>query len=146
MGADPEPRSLADKLDHLFQTVHPPGRGEYTYEEVASGMAEAGGPSISGSYVWQLRKGQRDNPTRRNIEALATFFRVPPAYFFDDELARAIDEELSLLTAMRDVGVRRVAFRSNGLPSEDLDVVGRMIDQLRRARGLDATPEEGGTS
>jgi len=76
-------RTLAEKIDRLFQTVHP-ADGEYTHEEVASAIREAGGPTISGSYLWQLRKGVRDNPTMRHLEALSEFFGVPPAYFFDE--------------------------------------------------------------
>jgi hypothetical protein len=58
----PARRTLAQKLDHLFATVHPP-KGEYTHEEVATGIRDRGGPTISATYVWQLRKGLRDNPT-----------------------------------------------------------------------------------
>jgi len=142
VSAKGEARTLAEKLDHLFRTVHPPGRGEYTYEEVASGMAGAGGPTISASYVWQLRKGQRDNPTRRNMEALCEFFGVPPGYFFDDALAERVDGQLRLLTAMRDAGVEKIMLRSAGLPSEDLDALSDMIEHLRAMRGLEEDDEE----
>lgn len=129
-------RTLADRLDYLFKTVRPTGRGEYTSEEVATELAKRGGPTISGTYVWQLRKGIRDNPTKKHIEALSDFFGVPPAYFFDDESTGRIDAELELLAAMRDNGVRDVALRSSGLSAESLAAITAIVEQARRFEGL----------
>src|ERR671927_1382388 len=100
-------RSLSEKLDRLFQTVRPRDGGEYSFEEVAEALRERGGPTISATYLWQLRKGIRDNPTKRHLEALADFFGVSPAYFFDDEASARIDAELLLLTMLRDTGARQ---------------------------------------
>jgi transcriptional regulator with XRE-family HTH domain len=133
-------RSLADKLDHLFKTVHPAARGEYTSEEVAAGCVERGGPTISATYIWQLRHGKKDNPTKKHIEALSGFFGVPAAYFFDDDNAARIDAELVLLTAMRDASVRHVALRAAGLSSETLRAIAAIVEQARRVEGL---PTEG---
>src|SRR5690348_11162592 len=94
--------SFAARLDHLFRTVHPQNRGEYSYREVAKAIEDAHGPTISASYLQQLRTGAKDNPTKRHIEALAGFFGVPAAYFFDDGAAARIDDELLLLAALRD--------------------------------------------
>lgn len=98
-------QTMAEKLDHLFRTVHPPGR-TYTHQEVADAIAARGGPTISGPYLWQLRKGLRDNPTKRHIEALSAFFGVPVSYFFDDTLAAEVDEHLEVSSAFRDATVR----------------------------------------
>ena len=138
------PRTLAEKVDHLFRTVRP-AKGEYSYEHVASAVREAGGPTISAAYVWMLRKGQRDNPTMKHLEALASFFGVPAAYFFDEEEAARIDAELSLLAAIRDASVRQVALRASGLSTESLDTIAEMIERVRRLEGLPDGPraEEG---
>ena len=65
---------LADRLDHLFRTVHPKDPGPYTPAEVAEAInVTAGERVISSTYVWQLRTGRRDNPTRN------TFPRWPPS-------------------------------------------------------------------
>ncbi|MGQ7350647.1 helix-turn-helix domain-containing protein [Quadrisphaera oryzae] len=130
-------RSLADKVDHLFRTVRS-SRGEYTYEQVASEIRDAGGPTISAAYVWMLRNGKRDNPTMKHLEALASFFGVPAAYFFDDEVSRAVNEQLSLVAAMRDAGVRKIAMRASGLSSESL---GTIVDMIERVRALEGLPE-----
>jgi transcriptional regulator with XRE-family HTH domain len=128
-------RTLAEKIDRLFQTVHP-ADGEYTHEEVASAIREAGGPTISGSYLWQLRKGVRDNPTMRHLEALSEFFGVPPAYFFDDDVTARIDAELSLLASLRDSSVRQVALRASGLSAESIEAIVEMIERVRKLEGL----------
>ena len=133
-------RTLAEKLDRLFSVVHPPDRGEHTHEEVAAALRERGGPTISGTYIWQLRKGHRDNPTKRHLEALADFFGVPPAYFFDDEAAERVDAELQLLAAMRDASVRGVALRAAGLSAQSLLMVRNVIEHARKLEGL-AEPE-----
>jgi transcriptional regulator with XRE-family HTH domain len=40
-------RSLAERLEHLFQIVHPRRRGPYSNAEVAEAIEKAGGPKIS---------------------------------------------------------------------------------------------------
>jgi hypothetical protein len=55
MAQKPRPtRTLAEKIDHLFTVVHP-AKGEYTHEQVATAIEDAGGPTISATYLWQLQ-------------------------------------------------------------------------------------------
>jgi transcriptional regulator with XRE-family HTH domain len=124
-------RTLAERLEHLFQTVHEAGRREYTNEEVSAAIARDQGERISASYLWYLRTGQRDNPTFRHLNALATFFGVPAAYFFDDAKSEQVEAELALLAAMRDAGVRDVALRAAGLSSESLGTIGDVIARVK---------------
>jgi transcriptional regulator with XRE-family HTH domain len=137
-----EDRSLAAKLDRLFRTVHPPGRGEYSLEEVAEGIRARGGASISGAYIWQLRTGKRVNPTMSTLESLAGFFGVPAAYFLDDEARERIDLQLDVLAAMRDSQVSRIALRSFGLSPESLQAIAGVVENARRLEGLPETGEE----
>jgi len=129
-------RTLAEKLDHLFRTVHARNRGELSYAEVAEGIRAHGGPSISASYLWELRTGRADNPTKRHLEALADYFGVNPSYFFDEEAAARIEEQLDLLAALRDVGVREIALRTSGLSPEGLAAIRGVIEHVRRVEGL----------
>jgi transcriptional regulator with XRE-family HTH domain len=128
--------SLADKLNHLFATVHPAGRGPYSNEEAAAAIRARGGPTISGTYIWMLRKGERDNPTLKHLEALAAYFGVPAAYFVDDDACAKIDAELDLLVMMRDLGVKRVALRAAGLSSRSLESIAEVIERVRELEGL----------
>jgi transcriptional regulator with XRE-family HTH domain len=141
----PSPRTLAEKIDHLFTVVHP-RQGEYTHEQVATAIEEAGGPTISATYLWQLRKGHRDNPTKRHLEALSSFFGVPPSYFFDEDAAAQVDAELELLAAMRDPQVRQLATRAAGLSPDTLKTLLGMVERARQLEGLadDDQPPRGG--
>jgi hypothetical protein len=88
-------------LNHLFNTAYPPGRGPHTSAELVAGLANQG-IQISAPYVSQLRSGVRTRPSWPTIEGIAKFFRVSPAYFTDDYYRQLVDEDLSLLAAMRD--------------------------------------------
>ena len=145
MAADEDRSSLAWKLNRLFQTIHPASRGEYSPEEVAKAITEAGEGSISPAYIYMLRKGQRDNPTKRHLELLAQFFGVTPAYFFDDEAAERIEQQLDLLAAFRDGEVRRLAARASGLSPKSLQGILRMVDAAREIEGLPADAPDGGS-
>ncbi|MET9414638.1 helix-turn-helix domain-containing protein [Streptomyces klenkii] len=137
--ADGHDTRLADKLNHLFTNVIPPGRGQYSTDEVARAITADGVP-ISASYIWLLRKGQRDNPTLRHLEGLARFFGVPPAYFFDDSVTSTVDAELNLLVALRDSRVHHVALRTAGLSPESLQSISEVIERVRVLEGLPRVP------
>ncbi|TWP51028.1 helix-turn-helix transcriptional regulator [Lentzea tibetensis] len=89
-------RSLADKLNQLF-ALHTSRSGqEYSNEQVAVAIADTG-VTISQSYIWQLRKAKKDNPTFKHLQALAGFFGVPVSYFFDDTVTDRVNEQLERL-------------------------------------------------
>lgn len=88
------PPTLADRLNHLFATVRPREGREYSNEHVAAAIGREGAVTISQSYIWALRKGSKDNPTMKHLEALARFFGVPVSYFFDDEVTGRVNEQL----------------------------------------------------
>ena len=127
--------TLAEKIDRLFTLVKGK-KGEYTHEQVAIAIRERGGPTISATYLWQLRKGQRDNPTMHHLEALAGFFGVSPLYFFDHEAAADIDAQLELLGSIRDASVKDLALRASGLSTESLTHIRGMVERVRELEGL----------
>jgi transcriptional regulator with XRE-family HTH domain len=135
-------RTLADKLNFLFQTVHEPGRREYSNDEVAKAISRDQGVGISASYLWYLRTGQRDNPTLKHLEALARFFGVPAAYFFDEATTEQVEAELALLAAMKDTRIRDLALRADGLSAESLDTIREMVSRVRELEGLPARDHE----
>jgi hypothetical protein len=91
--AHPEPTGTAS---------FPQGGPEHGYTAVASAIRRRGGPTVSHTYLWQLRRGLRDNPTKQHLEALADFFGVPPSYFFDDAAGPRPEADLELLAAFVD--------------------------------------------
>lgn len=129
-------RTFAERLDHLFNEVHPDNRGPYTYAEVADAIKEAGEGAITASGIQQLRTGKRSNPKMETIKALAAFFGVPAGYFFDDGIAERTEAEIKLVAAMRDQRIAQVALRSAGLSTASLKMVHTVIQQARHLEGL----------
>ena len=120
---------LAQRIDHLFKSVRPKGR-EYSYEEVARGCEALTPGTFSKTYVWQLRAGQRDNPTKRHLEALATFFGVPVAYFFDDDTADRVNSQLALAIAFRDANIRDIALRALEMDDTTRQSLWRIVSEI----------------
>jgi ESX-1-secreted protein regulator len=129
--------TFAARLNRLFDTVYPPGRGPHTSAEVIAAL-KTEGVTMSAPYLSQLRSGNRTNPSSATMAALANFFRIKAAYFTDDEYYEKLDRELSWLMTMRDENVRRIALRARDLsPEAQHDLVQR-VDELRRKEHLDA--------
>src|SRR5262245_63976770 len=104
--------SIAHKLDRLFRQIRPAGQAEFSYMAVAEAIRARQGISISHTYIWQLRTGRRANPTVQHLTALAFFFGVPVAYFLDDDVAKNVDDQLELLSTLRDARVTEIALRA----------------------------------
>jgi len=126
---------LTQRIDHLFDTVHPKGRKPYSFQEVADAILDAAGldpdgkAPISASYIWQLRTGVRANPTRRHIALLAAFFDVSPLYFFEGEYDLGVDE-MELARILRDPRVYALTRAAVGLSDTSLDTVTALAASL----------------
>ena len=131
--------SLAERLNYLFENIHPTGRGPYSNEEVASAIRQQGG-DISRAYLSYLRNGERSNPTLQHLQALGRFFGVAVAYFFDDDVAAEVDAQLHIAVALRDAGVRAIALRATGLSPKALQAVAVIIEEVRSLEGLPRDP------
>jgi transcriptional regulator with XRE-family HTH domain len=129
--------TFSARLNRLFDTVYPPGRGPHTSAEVIAAL-KSEGITMSAPYLSQLRSGNRTNPSSATMAALANFFRIKPAYFTDDDYYEKLDKELSWLLTMRDEGVRRIAIRASGLSAEAQQDLVHRVDELRRNEHLDA--------
>ena len=129
--------TFSARLNRLFDTVYPPGRGPHTSAEVIAAL-KSEGITMSAPYLSQLRSGNRTNPSSATMAALANFFRIRPAFFTDDEYYEKLDKELSWLLVIRDEGVRRIALRVSGLSHEAQQDIVHRADELRRKEHLDA--------
>ncbi|WP_380169630.1 hypothetical protein [Jannaschia sp. R86511] len=127
-GAQP---TLAERLDRLFSVRGSLTGREPTYRQVATAIADGGGPTVSPSYIWQLRSGLKDNPTLKHLEALAGYFGVEPAYFFDAATAERVEADHALRVAMADPVVRGVALAAADLSPESLAMVKAVIERTR---------------
>jgi transcriptional regulator with XRE-family HTH domain len=144
-------RTLADKLNHLFANTTTRGGQEYSNEQAAAAIV-ATGVTISQSYIWQLRKGKKDNPTFKHLQALAAFFGVPVSYFFDDEVTDRVDQQLEELRAeqarlneiMDSSDAQLMALRAGELSPEGRRQVMDLLDVVHRLERAErgARPEE----
>ncbi|MGB6161501.1 MAG: XRE family transcriptional regulator [Pseudonocardiaceae bacterium] len=135
------PRTLAEKINRLFETIHPPDRGPWSNQEVECWLTERAavdgdGLTISANHLLLLRKGQRDNPTTRNVQAMAKFFKIDPGYFLRDGTdTERTYSDLELLGAIRDnEQVKSIALRVFDLDPEMREWLARMINDLPRGR------------
>jgi transcriptional regulator with XRE-family HTH domain len=123
--------SFGAQLQHLVDTVYPRGRKPYSDQEISEGTG------LSKTAVWKLRTNRTRDPGLANIQAIAAFFGVHPAYFFDQRRAAEIDEQLALLAALRDAQVDGLAMRVAGLSPRGRKMVEAIVDQVRALEGID---------
>jgi len=120
---------LAEKLARLMDAAVNPST-----ERLSQAIEEATGRSISGAYLWQIKKGRKKNPTLQHLTALSTYFSrllelpITLSYFDPEtpvdepwtasgvqdtveELQRRLAEEQQLTQLLADRGVRRIASR-----------------------------------
>ncbi|GGW82104.1 hypothetical protein GCM10010503_69240 [Streptomyces lucensis JCM 4490] len=134
-----ESAGLAERLNHLFATVRRDDGLEHSNEQVAAAIARAG-VTISQSYIWQLRKGKKGNPTIKHLQALADFFGVPVSYFLDDDVACRVNgqleairaEQARLAEALGRGEVRVMAMRAGELSPERRKQVMDLLDVIYR--------------
>lgn len=116
---------LSSKVNQLFLTFHTQAEAEQSEPSVARAVSTALGRIVPSSQIVAIRTGRYDvdldGVDGALLDAIATHFKVPPAYLTDtDVIAEAIDRELRLLAAARDVGVRSIALRGGDLDNEAL--------------------------
>ncbi|GEM_PF-349987 len=136
----PAPRTLAEKLQFLYETVGPKGQRR-TDRDVAAAIAKQGG-RISANYLWLLRTGQRENLGLAYAGMIAKFFGVPVSYFSNDDpqLAESVEAQLGLAAAMSDAGVRALALRAHGLSASALTAIQKMVEHARELERLPLRP------
>lgn len=130
--------TFAERLSHLFETVHPPNRGPHSLLEVATAVTDEGVVSLSPSYLSQLKNGQKANPAASTVAALARFFRVSTDYFLNDEYAEKMDLDLETLVKIRDSGLQHLVERSIDLSPGSRETISSLVENLRRVEGLPA--------
>jgi transcriptional regulator with XRE-family HTH domain len=127
---------VAQRLNHLFDTVRPKGGGTYNPASVAEAINDSAGEKvIDKTYIWQLRKGRKDNPSYNVLILLSRFFGVSPLYFFPDEDdAQAIEPPLR--AALSNPAIRDLVLLSVGLSDRSLEAIKAMTTNTRALEGL----------
>lgn len=144
---------IGDRLDHLIRTLHPKGRGPYSYQEIADAIrdqAKPGDPTVSHGTIHSLHTGKGRNPSVDTLRALGKFFGVGPNYFLDDAVAARTDARIrelregaeqaeasrELADVLENNQVRAVAFRLSGLSAAALRGIKTIVDGARQVEGL----------
>ena len=126
------PRTLAERVDWLFKHIRRPDGGEYTYQEVEAGTKELG-YSVTGAYVWKMRKGKAEKPNWLIVRVLARFFKIPITFFYDEKLT---EEKLAriLRTENKEVSAPQVALRRRKIPRDpDVEEITSRVSKLNKA-------------
>lgn len=132
----PRPRTMAAKLEFLFDNVRRPGGQRWTLAEVSASASARSGESLSVMYISNLRSGKQTNPSLRVMEQLADFFGVTPAYFLDELVQRRLDEQLDALVLLGNPQARRLAVRASALSRRTLEAFELMVETARDMEGV----------
>lgn len=113
------PDIFTARLNRLFDTIRPPGRGPLRDTEVIRAL-RAHGYKMPGPYLSQLRTGSRNHPSRKTLRQLADIFGVSATYLTGDASAynRYLEAELCWLEVAHDPDVRRITTTLPALPPE----------------------------
>ncbi len=114
-----DPHTVAARLNRLFDTIRPPGRGPLRNYEVIKAL-RARGIEMSAPYLSQLRSGRRTHPRLDMLRPLADFFGVSVAYFTDADSAytRYLEAELCWLEMAHAPEVRAITTALLTLPPD----------------------------
>lgn len=138
MPARPQP-SAADigaTLTQLMRVLRPGG-----VEQTDRTVAEAVG--VSEQYIGMLRRGERRNPHIELLGRIADYFDVDVEIFRDSKRGAAINAELDGIAALRDLKLKNLVLRANGLSPKSLDLAAELIEHLRELEGLSEPGKSG---
>ncbi|MFI5527000.1 XRE family transcriptional regulator [Kitasatospora sp. NPDC051853] len=132
---------LAERLDRLFATVHPAGARPFSNPQAAEGInARAGRSVLSSVYLWQLRSGERTNPSTEVLEAIADWFGVDAAYFSDPETAARTDAQLRIAASLSSPAVQELVLAAYGLSDRAIRGITEITRSARELEGLPVDP------
>jgi transcriptional regulator with XRE-family HTH domain len=125
IGQIEQSRSVAGRLEHLFEVVRNPKTAEpYTNGEVARMTLG----DLSEEDVERIRTGAVSDPSVGQVAALASVFGVEPSYLLDKGEPSLLDEEL--VKALRDEDVRAITRESSRLPDGERRLVLGIVRQF----------------
>lgn len=125
---DDESGSLADLLNHLFETLLEPKSGRpYTNVEISTlAQGRLGAEEIS-----QMRAGDLRNPTRDQLLSLSDAFDIDPSYWFGRSERRPVLQP-ELAEALRNRRTYALLHKSLDLDDGDKDIVMVLMEELGR--------------
>jgi len=161
------PRTLPERLSVLFETVRPAGKPRYTFRQVADAIRTEQGVAVSAQYIQQIATGERRNPGVAQVSALERFFGVPRGWLYglgsaDDVATDGGDEQVfgelqrlrelirfregidaAMDETLRDPQVQDMVIRARGVSPQHLQLVLRVLNEVRQIEGLKEPTDEG---
>ncbi len=120
---------FAEQLQKLFDIKRKPDGTPYSQEDVLQGTHGV----LTRGALWKLRAGRTKNPSYESIKALADFFGVSPAYFFEtpgDKDQASIDDPP--LGQGEEIDLEKIAMRAvNITDPRTKDVILSMIQFIQ---------------
>jgi hypothetical protein len=111
-GHDGAVLSLATKINRLFEVFRSRDEFEQSEEAVARSVSRFAGHAVSAGEIHALRTGDELACDPEVIAGLVAHFGIPAAYLTSaGPQAENLDQQLQLLAAARDAGVKRLALR-----------------------------------
>jgi transcriptional regulator with XRE-family HTH domain len=140
IGDAEQSRSVASRLEHLFEVVRNPKTGEpYTNAEVARMTLG----ELSEEEVERIRTGEVSDPTVGQVAALAGVFGVEPSYLLDRG-EPLFDREL--VDALRNWTVREATREISRLPEKERRLVLGIVRQFGSENNTGSRQNAGGTA
>jgi transcriptional regulator with XRE-family HTH domain len=153
MATEKHPDGLAKTLTQLFELFpNPATKRPYTFDEAAEMInrraaelpeEERKTRTISSTYIWQLARGKRSNPTVGHLSSLADLFGISLSQLIDairpSDNAQA-REDLKVIAAMRSAGVLEIMHRVRGLPEDSRRTLLAVLEHAQLSSPPDSTP------
>ncbi|MFI5783557.1 transcriptional regulator [Nocardia sp. NPDC051570] len=136
--------TFADKLNKLLEVLARENGRPMSGARFLEDFTATTGTSLSAGYLSELRNGHVTAPRMDLVEALASYFRVNPAYFFPGPKDQENQARLELLASMRDNQAQNLAIRASGLSAPTLRRLATIIESARVLENLPATPGDEG--
>ena len=122
---------VAQRLNHLFATIRQDNGRKHTDEQLAAHVTETTGQRCSRQWVAELRKAQNRAPDLDRLQAIAGFFGVAPGYLFDQDQARAVDDDIATAQALKQLQANGIHLRQlQDLQPNQLRIVATLIKSL----------------
>ncbi|MFC4126398.1 hypothetical protein [Nocardia rhizosphaerae] len=129
---------LSARVDQLFRTFHSGSEPEQSVEFVARSVSDLIRRDVEDVELIRLRAGDHDDGTADPdlLSGVAQHFSVPGIYLGNTEpqVVAGIDQDLRLLAAARDAGVKHLALRGAGVDSGQLTAVLARLAELDEKR------------
>ncbi|MBF6328470.1 transcriptional regulator [Nocardia transvalensis] len=132
--------TFAQKLNKLLEVLAREDGRAMSAARFLEDFTAKTGMKLSAGYLSELRNGRVTAPRMDLIEALASYFRVNPAYFFPGPTDEENQARLDLLASMRDNQAQNLAIRASGLSAPTLRRLATIIESARVLENLPATP------